>query len=129
MPDSRYDDAEAERAGMINGRAPVVAVQPRTPRWFHAGVLVLGALALLVLLTGTGGGGGPSPAAEAAEDGPGAADLQAKLLLLQASIDALEAPAPAAAPAVVQVYHGSGATILPRAPAGSAFHLGRARDG
>ena len=88
MPDSRYDDAEAERAGMINGRAPVVAVQPRTPRWFHAGVLVLGALTLLVLLTGTGGGGGPSPATQEAEDGPGTgADLQSKLLLLQASID------------------------------------------
>lgn len=56
-----YDDAEeGERAGMIKGRgarAPAAA-QPRcgAPRWFYAGVLFLGLLAIVVL----GGGSGPA---------------------------------------------------------------------
>ena len=50
--------ADDERMGMISGKPSSTPVLVgRAPRWFYAGVLVLGALALILI--GTGGNSGP----------------------------------------------------------------------
>ncbi len=47
-----------ERTGMITGRPSSTPVLVgRAPRWFYAGVLLLGALALLAVFLGTGSSG------------------------------------------------------------------------
>ena len=50
--------ADDERMGMISGRPSTPVMVGRAPRWFYAGVLVLGAAAILMLgLSGSGSGG------------------------------------------------------------------------